>query len=160
MKTKSLLLPLFVFLISISAFSQNTSLNGIWKIDRQKSVIPYDQLFLSKINISIKGDSLYTTRVYEDPNGQEYPFDENLLLNGTESNIMIYEMPRVSKAQKGNEDSVVIESRTTFNANGSEESLVAKEILKITPEGILSLDFTNQIAGQEFKGTFFYNKGN
>lgn len=160
MKTKSLIISVIAFFISISAFSQAPSFNGVWKIDRQKSAVPSDQLFLSKINIKINGDSLYTTRVYEDPNGQEYPFDENFLLNGSESNTVIYEMPRVSKAQKGNDDTIVIDSKTTFNGNGGDESLISKETWKVSPDGVLSMEFTNQMSGQEYKGTFYYNKGN
>lgn len=160
MKTKSLVIFIVALFISISATSQNTSFDGIWKIDRQKSTIPSDQLFLSKINISIKGDTLYTTRIYEDPNGQEYPFDETLALNGSEGKITIYEMPRVSKARKESDGSIIIESKTTMNNYGSEENLVSTETWKVSNDGILSMDFTNQMSGQEYKGTFYYTKSN
>lgn len=160
MKTKSLVIFIVALFISISATSQNTSFDGIWKIDRQKSTVPSDQLFLSKINISIKGDTLYTTRIYEDPNGQEYPFDETLALNGSEGKITIYEMPRVSKARKESDGSIIIESKTTMNNYGSEENLVSTETWKVSNDGILSMDFTNQMSGQEYKGTFYYTKSN
>lgn len=156
MKTKSALSLLILFLVSFPVFSQS-SINGQWTINREKSALPSDQLFLSKIKFEIKGDTLLSTRTYQSPDGQEYPFDEKLTLDGKENKITIFEMPRVSKATKGENGNILIESKTTFYGNGGEENLFAREIWNADGNG-LSMRFTNTMAGQEFTGTFYYNR--
>jgi hypothetical protein len=162
MKTKATLGLLFMlfFSSSFSAHAQNTDLTGEWKLNREKTILADNQLFLSKITIQVKGDSLLTTRVYENGNGEEYPFDENLTLDGKDCKIVIYEMPRTSKASKVNEDgSIVIESKTTFTGNNGEDNLLAKETWKIDKDTkLLVIDFTNKMSAGEFTGKNYYNK--
>ncbi|MGE5419124.1 MAG: hypothetical protein ACM3UT_03015 [Chloroflexota bacterium] len=145
------------FLLFAFAISAQSPFNGTWKINKDKSNVPTDQLYLSQISVMVRGDSLLTTRTYSDPNGQEYPFDENMTFDGKEAKINIYDMPRVSKAQKGPDGTIIIDSRTTFNGGGGEDSLVAKESWK-SDGNSLSIDQTIQMSGQEFKGIFVYDK--
>jgi len=162
MKTKSTPGFLFIlfFISSFSVNAQNTDLTGEWKLNREKTILADNQLFLSKITIKVKGDSLLTTRVYENGNGEEYPFDENLTLDGKDCKIVIYEMPRTSKASKVNEDgSIVIESKTTFTGNNGEDNLLAKETWKFDKDTkMLVIDFTNKMSAGEFTGKNYYNK--
>jgi hypothetical protein len=162
MNTKStfgLLLILF-FTSSLSVQAQYTALTGEWKLNREKTVLTDNQLFLSKVTIQLKGDSLLTTRIYENGNGEEYPFEENLTLDGKEGKIVIYDMPRTSKASKVNEDgSIVIESKTTFNGNNGEDNLLAKETWKVdNASKLLVVSFTNKTSAGEASGTSYYNK--
>jgi hypothetical protein len=154
-----LLLILF-FMVSFSALAQNQGLTGEWKLNREKTNLAEAQLFLSRVTIQVKGDSLLTTRVYENGNGEEYPFEENLSMDGKESKIVIYDMPRTSKASKVIADgSIMIESKTTFSGNNGEDNLLAKETWKVDNEGkILTVDFTNKSSGGEASGTNYYNK--
>jgi hypothetical protein len=162
MKTRTILvlLILSVLIPSFSVYSQNTGLNGEWKINKEKSVIPDNQLYLSGVKIQIKNDTLYTTRTYSSPDGQEYPFDENLSLDGKEAKITIYDMPRSSKAIKSAADgSIAIESSTTFQGNSGEENLIAKETWKVDSEGkMVVIEFTNKMSGVETTGTNYYDK--
>ena len=96
---KTIFSVLFV-LVTVSLSAQLSNFNGTWKINKEKSNVPTDQLYLSQIIIMIKGDSLLTTRTYTDPSYQEYPFTENLTLDGKEAKITIFDMPRVSKSEK------------------------------------------------------------
>ena len=92
--------------------------------------------------------------------GEQYPFDENLSLDGKDAKIVIYDMPRTSKVTKSASDgSLSFESTTTFNGQYGEENLVAKETWKIDPEGkLLTIDFTNKMADNETTGTNYYNR--
>lgn len=161
MKTRTilLLLVLSIILPSISAFGQKADLSGQWKLNKEKSVIS-DQLFLSGITIQFKSDSLLTTRVYENSIGEEYPFDEKISLDGKDCKIVIFDMPRTSKATRSDTDgSIMISSTTTFNGNNGEEDMVAKETWKLDSTGqILILEFTNKISDNEMKGTYYYDK--
>jgi len=162
MKTKvTLSTILLIFIItSFTAFSQTEGFSGEWKLNTEKTVLEQGQLFLSKVTVIVKSDSLLTTRVYEDGNGSEYPFDENLSLDGKESKITIYDMPRTSKVIKSSTDgSFLIESATLFNGPNGEDSLTAKETWKVDKEGtLLTVEFTNTMSGVETKGTNYYNK--
>lgn len=155
MKTRSLIATVLLLFIIVPLSAQ--SFNGEWKINLQKSTVPSDQLYLAKISMQVKGDSLLTTRYYQSPDGQEYPFLENMSLDGKESKNTIYDMPRVSKAQKGEGGSILVDSKTTFYGNGGEDNLIAKETWKVDKDTLV-LEMINQMAGQEFKGTFYYNK--
>ncbi|HKK42986.1 MAG TPA: hypothetical protein VJ963_11300 [Bacteroidales bacterium] len=162
MKTKSAFsLMVFLFMtISFASHAQRSDFSGEWKLDREKTIIPDNQLFLSGITIKVKGDTLITTRVYENGFGEEYPFNENITLNNSDCNIVIYDMPRTSKAFFAESDSILnVESKTTFNGENGEEDLVAKELWKLDPlTGMLTMEFTNTISGTDIKGINYYKK--
>jgi hypothetical protein len=162
MKTKSILtlISLLFILTSITTFAQKTDFSGEWKINKEKSLMGDSQLFLSRIKIQLKADSLLATRVYENVNGEEYPFDENLSLDGKEGKIVIFEMPRTSTATRSdNNTTILISSTTTFNGNNGQEDMIAKETWKVQGEGeMLALEFSNKMSGNETKGTYFYDK--
>jgi hypothetical protein len=162
MKTKSILtlISLLFFLTSITVFAQKTDFSGEWKINKEKSLLGDNQLFLSRIKIQLKADSVLTTRVYENVNGEEYPFDENLSLDGKEGKIVIFEMPRKSTATHSDNNTIIlINSTTTFNGNNGQEDMIAKESWNVQGEGqILALEFSNKMSGNETKGTYIYDK--
>jgi hypothetical protein len=73
--------------------------------------------------------------------------------------MVIFDMPRVSKAQKSPDGSILIDSRTTFSGEMGEDHLVAKETWKTADQGkTLVFDFTNVMSGQEMKGIFYFVK--
>jgi hypothetical protein len=162
MKKKIILSFLILLFISGSFYSraQNTGFSGQWKLDKVKTVMADDQLFLSRITLQLKKDSLLSIRVYENYNGEEYPFVENLSLDGKDCNIYIYDMPRTSKASLSKSDgSIVIESKTTFYGNNGAEDIIAKETWKVDKGGkVLSIDFSNKTSAYETTGTNYYNK--
>ena len=162
MKTKSILIIsiLLILVSSFSAYSQIVNFSGEWILNKEKTVLADNQLFLSKITIQVKGDSLLTNRLYENSAGEEYPFDENLSPDGKESKISIYEMPRTSKATKVDGDgTIIIESKTIFNGQNGEDTLEAKETWKVDNTGnVLTLVFNNKMSGTETPGTNYYDK--
>lgn len=162
MKTKPFL-TLLILLFILSAYTisaQKPDFSGEWKLNKEKSVIADNQLFLFSIIIKLKPDSMLTTRVYENGNGEQYPFDENLSLDGKECKVVIYDMPRTSTATRTDTSgSIMIASTTTFNGNNGEEDMTAKETWKFDNEGqMLTLEFTNKMADNETTGTYFYDR--
>lgn len=99
-------------------------------------------------------------RVYENANGEQYPFTENLSLDGKEYKIVIFEMPRTAKASRSITDgSLIIESKTTFTGDNGAVDLITKETWKVDNNGTtLTINFTNIMAGNESAGTNYYNK--
>lgn len=156
MKKKTIISALLIF-VAFSASAQLSGFNGTWKINKEKSNYPTDQLYLSQISIAVTGDSILTNRTYTDPNYQEYPFEENMTLDGKEAKIYIYDMPRVSKARKGENGTVLIDSKTTFGGGSGDEDMVAIEVWK-TDGKTLTLEAINQMMGQEIKSTVVYDK--
>lgn len=159
MKTRLTLTLLLLLFISSALKAQNGDISGEWKINREKSAIGDVQLLLCKINIKLKADSILTTRFYENATG-EYPFDENLALDGSEAKITIYDMPRSSKATiQQAEKTISITSTTSFNAGGSMDDMIANEKWKLDESnGLLTLVFTNKMQGMESTGTYYYER--
>lgn len=162
MKTKKAsFFLIFLFLISsFSAKAQNASFTGEWTLNKEKTILVDNQLFLRKIKIELINDSILMTRTYQNSNGEDYPFDENLSLDGKESKIIIYDMPRTSNAKKSaTNGTILIESKTTFNNNNVEDNMIAKETWKVDNEGnMLAIEFTNKTKGGETSGVHYYNK--
>jgi hypothetical protein len=162
MKTKTILvtLSLIFFLPAFTIYAQKADFSGEWKLNKEKTVLADNQLFLSGITIQIKKDSLLTTRVYENGNGEEYPFEENISLDGKDCKIVIFDMPRTSKATRSDTDgSIIIASTTTFSGNNGQEDMIAKETFKVDNEGkTMTLEFANKMSGNEITGTYYYNK--
>ena len=156
----------FVFLMvltitsALTAAGQKSGFSGTWKLDRMKSVLAEYSPVLKKITINIKGDSLLTERFYDTGDGQEYPFNENVTLDGTECKITIYEMPRKTKAVWSEQDSTVnLESTTTFYGSSGSEDFISRETWKIDKDNnTLTISFIIKITAGESNGHFFFIK--
>lgn len=162
MKTKTILsaISLFFFLPAFTIYAQKADFSGEWKLNKEKTVLADNQLFLTGITIKLKSDSLLTTRVYENGSGEQYPFDENLSLDGKECKISIYDMPRETKVSLSQPDgSLMFESSTIFQNYNGTDTLSAKETLKIDNEGkVLTMNFTNKSSAGEITGTNYYDR--
>lgn len=154
------LIPLFMA-VTVTATGQKSDFQGTWKLDRAKSTLPANLPILIGITIDIKGDSLLTERVYDSMDGQEYPFTENLTLDGKESAITIYDMPRKSKAGLADQEATLnLESTTTFNGPDGAADFLSKETWKVDKAtNILSINYVNTISGTEENGVLIFNKG-
>jgi hypothetical protein len=156
----------FIFLtsllmtVTVTATGQKSDFQGTWKLDRTKSTLPANLPTLVGITINLKADSLLTERVYDSMDGQEYPFTENLSLDGKESRITIYDMPRKAKAGMADQDlTLILESTTTFNGPDGTADFVSKETWKVDKAtNILSINFVNTVSGTEENGVFVFNK--
>src|SRR5512143_2832491 len=93
-----LVLVICAIVFTLPASGQKDDYTGIWKLDREKSMIPEYTPVLLKLTVTVKGDSLLTERVYDTGDGSEYPFEENVTLDGKEYNFNVYNMPRKTKA--------------------------------------------------------------
>jgi len=153
-------LTLLFMAVTVTATGQKSDFQGTWKLDRTKSTLPANMPSLIGITITIKGDSLLTERLYDNMDGQEYPFTENLTLDGKESSITIYEMPRKTKAGMADlEATLNLESTTTFNGPDGTADFLSKETWKVDKTtNILSINFVNTISGTEENGVFVFTK--
>ncbi len=161
MKTKTTIISvIMLFAVAVfTASSQSKSLTGEWKLDKEKTSMTDANLFLSKITFNLRNDSVLTVRVYQNSNGEEYPFVENIPLNGKDTKMTIYDMPRSSKATKLADGSVQIESVTIFQGNAGEDNLTTKETWSTDAEGkTLSMVYTSKMSAGEASGTSYFNK--
>lgn len=162
MKTKTIF-SILLILVLIPAFrvsAQKDNFSGDWKLNKEKSALSDAQLFLSKITIQLKSDTLFTTRTYENSNGEEYPFDEKLSLDGKDCKIVVFNMPRTSKATLSDADkSIKINSATTFSGNNGEEDMLADETWTVENDGqFLTLSFTNKMSGNDMTGKYYFER--
>lgn len=160
---KSLLFAVAVIctlIISLPSSAQKEYFSGSWKIDRDKSQIPAYTPLLTKLKVQVKGDSLLTVRVYDGGDGQEYPFDENVTLDGKEYQLTIYDMPRKTKASYTEADGVItVESVTTFDNGSGPEDFVSKETWKTDKENkAFVMAYKNKSSQGEAEGTLLYTR--
>lgn len=142
--------------ISYKSSAQKPDFNGNWKLDAAKSTLPEYTPVLTRITVSVKGDSLLTVRYYDTGDGQEYPFNENVTLDGKEYSITIYDMPRKTKATASAEDGSFTVESTTSTQGGD---FVSKETWKTDPSNkVLTISFKNIMEGNEGTGLFTLNK--
>jgi len=162
MKTKALvLLSILLFSLSFTTvWGQSQLFSGEWKFNREKSTNINNQLFLANITVLQKNDSILTTRVYENEYGEQYPFQENLPLNGKECKIVIYDMPRTARASFSSGNGLLnFESTTTFYGNSASDSLNIKETWNIQEGGqLLKIDYTSTYSGGSTSGTQYFDK--
>jgi len=162
MKKLTLIIAFIAFAVAsaLPVAGQKTDFNGSWKLDRTKSTLAENSPVLVRIDVTIKGDSLLTERYYDTGDGQEYPFTENVTLDGKEYNITIYDMPRKTKALWSVQDSGVnLESTTTFNGDSGTEDFISKETWKAdVANKILTINFKNNISASETTGVLLFNK--
>ena len=148
MKTLRILF-LIILLIPVQikiSVAQNVNYSGEWKINKEKTGSAGDyQYSLVSIKINLSKDSLLTTRVYENANGEEYSFVENLSSDGKESDITVFGMPRTSKASvPGKDGFVYVESTIVVNS----EKRTTKEVWSIESDGkTLTVSFTTITPG-------------
>ena len=161
MKKLTLLLAFTAFAIvaAIPASGQKSDFDGNWKLDRTKSTTGYYPI-LVKISVQVKGDSLLTERTYDVGDGQEYPFTENITLDGKEYLITIYDMPRKSRGTKSSDEGVLsVESTTTVNGSNGSEDFVSKETWKVDkPANTLTINFKNSSSEGEIEGAIILTK--
>jgi hypothetical protein len=154
----SLFLAATISLSALTVSGQKADFSGSWKLDRSRSIIPEYTAVLVKITIGFAGDSLLTERVYDIGDGQEYPFKENLTLDGREYKITIYEMPRTAKAvMSEQENAVMLESTIIVEGSGGTENFVSAETWKVDKaSGTLTISFKNKMSGGESEGSFIF----
>ena len=146
-----------VITFSNSAAGQKADLIGTWKLDRSKIPVTGNFPLLVQIAINIKEDSLLTERIYELGDGQQIPFKENVTLDGKESLMTVYEMPRKSMAKWSENDAIVtLESTTTATgSNGIQEDYKSIETWSVDKvNNILTISFKNNSPAGEMSGAF------
>ena len=155
-----LLASLFLFSITAFAFNGNVNFTGEWRLDKEKTDLSGSPLFLSKITITQKENSVLTARTYMNEYGEQYPFDEEFTPGGEESEIVIYEMTRRTAASWSEDDnSILITSKTKYYGNSGEEEFSVTETWSLNEKGtILSIDYTTNSTYGTSKGTYFYKK--
>jgi hypothetical protein len=157
---------MFVVVLAISSFfmvtAQKADFNGTWKLDRTKSTLVEYTPILTRIDIRINGDSLLTERYYDTGDGQEYPFKENVTLDGKEYGITIYDMPRKAKASLSDQEgSIIFESTTTASGDNGSQDFITKESWKVDKTtNTFTITFKNKMGSNESEGTFILNKSN
>ena len=162
MKRIKLFMPVMVLTIfsSFLASAQKADFNGTWRLNPGKSTLAEYTPVLTRINVRITGDSLLTERYYDTGEGQEYPFTENVTLDGKEHSITIYEMPRKTKALwSENDGTLVVESVTTFTGDMGTQDFVSKEAWKVDKiNNTITISFTNKMGDIGSEGAFILNK--
>ncbi|MCD6566991.1 MAG: hypothetical protein J7K53_13720 [Bacteroidales bacterium] len=160
---KNLLLTAIFLMLSVSLFAGKKKVNfsGKWVLDKEKTEIAENSIFLTEISIKHVGDSLFTIRSYEsDYDGGVYPFDEDLTLDGKEYEIYIYDMPRTASAKWSDKGkSIIINSKVTFYGDQGDVDMIAEETFTLEKKGtLLIINSKNKTGEEETEGILYFNK--
>lgn len=160
---KNLVLTAVFVMLSVSVFAGKKKVNfsGKWVLDKEKTEVVENSIFLVEISIKQVGDSLFTIRTYEnDYDGGIYPFDEDLTLDGKEYEIYIYDMPRTASAKwSKNGKSIIINSKITFYGDAGDVDMINKETLILEKKGtLLLINFTSKSGDEETEGILYFKK--
>lgn len=163
MSKKNLLLTAVLLMLSVSLFAGKKKLDfsGKWVLDKEKTEIAENSIFLTEINIKQVGDSLFTVRSYEnDYDGGVYPFDEDLTLDGKEYEIFIYNMPRTASAKWSDKGkSIIINSKITFYGDQGDVDMIAEETLSLKKKGtLLIINLKSKAGEEETEGILYFKK--
>lgn len=160
---KNLVLTALFLMLSVSLFAGKKKVNfsGKWVLDKEKTELAENSIFLAEISIKQVGDSLFTVRTYEsDYDGGIYPFDEDLTLDGKEYEIYIYNMPRTASAiwsEKGK--GIIINSKVTFYGDQGDVDIISRETLTLEKKGtLLLINFISKTGDEETEGTLYFRK--
>jgi hypothetical protein len=153
-------LGLFLFSMTLFASGGNVDFSGEWKLDRENTVLSESPLYLSKITITQEKNSLQTARIYMNQYGEQYPFDEEIIVDGEEREILIYEMKRRTAATWSEDGkSLLITTKTKYYGNSGEGEFSVEETWTLDKKGaILSIEYTNNSEWGINAGTYFYKK--
>lgn len=156
------LLMAFAIMSSLTVSAQKDDFNGTWRLDPTKSTLAEYTPILTRIDVRISGDSLLTERYYDTGDGQQYPFTENVMLDGKEHSITIYEMPRKTKAVWSETDgTLVVESVTTFMGDMGTQDFVSRESWKADKsKNSFTISYKNKMGSAESEGALILNKVN
>ena len=162
MKMKNaFILTVMLFMTSMFTLqAQTPSFSGEWTLNQERSTVGSSELFLSKLTVQHKSDSLLTHRVYANQWGEQYPFSENLSLDGKESKIWIYEMPRTSKATFSARDrKLKLESVTTFSDWSGSQDLKTQEVWSVEDGGrTLKIEVAMSAEAGDFTGLQYFDR--
>jgi len=134
--------------------------SGDWVLDREATDLAGSNLFLAKITIVQTGDSLLTVRTYENRDGEQYPFNEKLTLDGKEYKIIIYDMPRTTAAMWSEEGiELLINSSVVYWTDNGEEQMDIAEVFMLEDKGArLKIDSSSKTPSNEYKALHIYKK--
>ena len=153
-------LSLFLFSITAFSYSGNVNLSGEWSLDKENTVLTESPLHLTKIKITQNENSILTTRTYSNQYGEQYPFDEEITVDGEAREITIYEMKRITSANWSDDGkSLLVKSITKYYGNSGEEEFSVEERWSLDKKGkILTIEYTSDSAYGENKGTYLYKQ--
>ena len=151
---------LCLFSFTASAFGGDLDFTGQWKLDKEKSEMSDVPLYLSQIKITQEGNNLQTTRTYSNQYGEQYPFDEEIVVDGKDREITIYEMKRSTTSSWSDDGkSLLIKSITKYYGNSGEEEIVTDETWNLLDKGkAISVKYSIVTVNGKYSGTNHYVK--
>jgi hypothetical protein len=134
--------------------------SGSWELDRVASTLGDAGLWLEEIKVTQTKDSLLTYRTYQTNSYEEYPFTENLTLDGKEYEITIYEMPRKTLATVSDDKkNLVIKSQVTFWGDNGEVTIPSTETWSLQEKGkVLAIEYMSVGQDGEYTSQMVYKK--
>ena len=153
------MLVLLCLFVSIGLAQNATDFSGSWTIDKEKTELSQVGLYLSKIEVTQKGDTLIAKRTYVKRDGEHYPFTERLTLDGNEVKMEIYDMPRTSSAKLSEDKtSLNVVSTVTYYGDYGATDIQITEKWSMEEVNMLQIHSTSKTDEGERELAAFYKK--
>src|SRR5918993_1596385 len=142
-KTIFLLSGAFVSLLATAAILYAVNLSGEWTLNKEKSTFGEfgENIAPKKITISGADNSITIERLSPNFNGEDYTSKEVLTFDGKETESVMFANNKKKSTAKWSTDgqSLSINSKINFDIQGQMTEIKQDEVLKLTPEGQLSV---------------------
>jgi hypothetical protein len=153
------MLVFFCVFVSIGLGQKVTDFSGSWTLDKEKTELSRVGLYLSKIEVTQKGDTLIAKRTYVNRDGEHYPFTEHLTLDGQEAKMEIYDMPRTSSAKLSEDKTCVnVVSTVTYYGDYGATDIQITERWSLEEGNVLKIHSTSKTDEGERELAAFYKK--
>jgi hypothetical protein len=161
-KTIFLLAGAFVSLLATAAILYAANLSGEWTLNKEKSTFGEfgENIAPKKITISSTDNSITIERLSPNFNGEDYTSKEVLTFDGKETESVMFANNKKKSTAKWSTDgqSLSINSKINFDIQGQMTEIKQDEVLKLTPEGQLSVQTVSNSSFGTLEMKLIYDK--
>ena len=161
-KTIFLLAGAAVSLLATAAIMYAVNLSGEWTLNKDKSSFCEfgENIAPKKIIINSADNSVTIERLSPNFQGEDYTTKETLTFDGKETEIVMFANNKKKSTAKWSADgqSLLIASKIYFDIQGEMTEIKQDEVLKLTPEGQLSVQSVSNSSFGTMEMKLVYDK--
>lgn len=161
-KISFLLAGAFACLLASAAIIYAVNLSGEWTLNKDKSTLGEfgENIAPKKITINSADNSITIERLTPNFEGGEYTTKETLTFDGKATEVVLFANNKRKSSAKWSADgqSLLITSVINYDVQGQMTEIKVDEILKLTPDGQLSLQSTSNSSFGVLEMKLIYDK--
>ncbi len=161
-KISLLLVAAFTTILATAAIIYAVNLTGEWTLNKEKSSFGEfgENIAPKKMTINSTDNSVTIERLSPNFQGEDYTMKETLTFDGKETEVVMFANNKKKSTAKWSADgqSLLIASKINFDIQGQMTEIKQDEIIKLTPEGQLSVTSTSNSSFGTMEMKLIYDK--